>query len=74
MTQRTRFDTELGRRITQRLAKAAVTQRALARLLGMPHASLNQMITGRMAPRIALEAEIEAALTAVERTGNTVGP
>jgi DNA-binding transcriptional regulator YdaS (Cro superfamily) len=56
------------------LAKAAVTQRALARLLGMPHASLNQMITGRMAPRIALEAEIEAALTAVERTGNTVGP
>ena len=47
---RTRFDTETGRRVTRLLVEARSTQRRLARLLGVPHSTLNQMITGRLPP------------------------
>ena len=57
-----RFDTELGRRITTRLAAACVTQRALARRIGIPYSTLNQMITGRMRPFAGLEEAVERAL------------
>ena len=57
-----RFDTELGRRITTRLAAACVTQRALARRIGVPYSTLNQMITGRMRPFAGLEEAVERAL------------
>ena len=54
-----RFDTELGRRITTRLAAACVTQRALARRLRLPYSTLNQMITGRMRPPVGFEETVE---------------
>ena len=59
---RTRFDTETGRRITRMLVEARSTQRRLARLLGVPYSTLNQMITGRMPPWPGLEQDARRAL------------
>lgn len=59
---RTRFDTETGRRITRMLVEARSTQRRLARLLGVPYSTLNQMITGRMPPWPGLERDARRAL------------
>jgi transcriptional regulator with XRE-family HTH domain len=59
---RTRFDTETGRRVTRLLVEARSTQRRLARLLGVPYSTLNQMITGRMPPWPNLEEHARRAL------------
>lgn len=59
---RTRFDTETGRRVTRLLVEARSTQRRLARLLGVPHSTLNQMITGRLPPWPDLERRAARAL------------
>lgn len=59
---RTRFDTETGRRVTRLLVEARSTQRRLARLLGVPHSTLNQMITGRLPPWPNLEQHVARAL------------
>lgn len=59
---RTRFDTETGRRVTRLLVEARSTQRRLARLLGVPYSTLNQMITGRMPPWPDLEERARRAL------------
>lgn len=59
---RTRFDTECGRRVTRLLVDACSTQRRLARLLGVPHSTLNQMITGRLPPWPDLEARARLVL------------
>ena len=59
---RTRFDTETGRRVTRLLVEARSTQRRLARLLGVPYSTLNQMITGRMPPWPGLEEHARRAL------------
>lgn len=64
---RTRFDTQTGRVVTRMLVEARSTQRRLARLLGVPPSTLNQMITGRMPPWPDLEARARRAL------GLTVG-
>ena len=60
--RRTRFDTSLGYRITMRLTAARMSQRALARRLGMPYSTVNQMITGRMQPCVGFEDDVERAL------------
>jgi len=62
----TRFDTEAGRRITRILVDARSTQRRLARLLGIPHSTLNQMITGRVPPWPDLEPRARRALGLLE--------
>lgn len=62
MRQRTRYDTQTGRRITQMIARACVTQRRLAAALGVPYSTLNQMITGRMKPYAGLEADVRRVL------------
>ena len=46
---KSRFDTALGKRITEAIAARAFTQKRLALALGLPVSSLNQMLTGRMA-------------------------
>lgn len=59
---KTRFDTETGRRITRMLVDARSTQRALARRLGVPFSTLNQMVTGRLPPWPDLEQQARRAL------------
>lgn len=43
----TRYDTELGRRVTRLLVDACSTQAALANRLDLSRQHVNQMITGR---------------------------
>lgn len=59
---KSRFDTECGRRISRLLVEARSTQRGLARMLGVPHSTLNQMITGRLPPWPDLEQQARRAL------------
>jgi transcriptional regulator with XRE-family HTH domain len=63
---KSRFDTETGRRISRLLVEARSTQRRLARLLGVPHSTLNQMITGRLPPWPDLEHRSRVALGLME--------
>ena len=65
---RTRFDTETGRRVTRLLVEARSTQRRLARLLGVPHSTLNQMITGRLLPWPGLEQDARRVLGLTKET------
>jgi transcriptional regulator with XRE-family HTH domain len=67
--ERTRFDTEVGRRVTRLLVEARATQRRLALRLGVPHSTLNQMITGRLPPWPDLEARSRRALGLMEDAG-----
>lgn len=43
----TRYDTELGRRVTRLLVEACATQASLANRLDLSRQHVNQMITGR---------------------------
>ena len=59
---KSRFDTAVGREITRLIAERCVTQRELARRLGLAPSTLNQMITGRMRPWANLLALAQRAL------------
>lgn len=62
MTFHTRFDTPPGRRITQMILDARASQGRVARLLGLPKSTFNQMVTGRMRPLPDLEAQVRRVL------------
>ena len=64
MRRRSRYDTEVGRRITQMIARACSTQREVAARIGLPYATFNQMVTGRMRPHYGLEDQVRQALAA----------
>ena len=66
---KSRFDTETGRRISRLLVEARSTQRRLAALLGVPHSTLNQMITGRLPPWPDLEQRARRALELTPNAG-----
>lgn len=60
--KKTRWDTAPGRAVTEMLARHRATQSRLARLLGVPRSTLNQMLTGRMAAWPDLERRAGRAL------------
>jgi plasmid maintenance system antidote protein VapI len=66
MSRRTRYDTGLGRRVTELIARGKTTQAGMAIELGVPRASLNQMLTGRMRAHDDLEARVERLVTQKE--------
>lgn len=60
--RRTRFSNPLGRRVSKLLTEACLTQRQLARLMQLPYATVNQMITGRMTPFAGFEQVVQQAV------------
>lgn len=50
-----RFNTEIGHRITVLLAEAGMTQCELARVIGVSRGHLSQMLNGRARPWSTLE-------------------
>lgn len=59
---RTRFDTPAGRRITEMIFRARASQGRVARLLGLPKSTFNQMVTGRMPAPADLESRVRRVL------------
>ena len=54
--------TPVGRRITQLILDARCSQAHVARLLGLPKSTFNQMVTGRMPAPLDLEARVARVL------------
>jgi plasmid maintenance system antidote protein VapI len=63
MSRKSRYDTEVGRRVTEMIAGARTTQAGLADVLGMSRKQLNHMLVGRRNPHPDLEERARQALS-----------
>jgi plasmid maintenance system antidote protein VapI len=68
--RKTRFGTEIGRRVTEMVAHAGTTQAGLASALGLSRSHLNHMLTGRKVAAPDLE---ERAARALDNGGKKHG-